>query len=77
MYRISAQLMRSAPGWVEVCSQDNTRQFQNGDAVMTIFPNGNWRCVARQGLTQAVRQGSVSNLEQFLKDFAAVNSCES
>jgi hypothetical protein len=34
---------------------------------MTIFPNGNWRCVGR------VAVGNVNNLEQFLEDLANAN----
>ena len=73
MHEVATILMRSAPGWIEHQTQDATFLFQCGDAMMTIFADGNWRCVVPQGLTQAVRQGSVNNLEQFLKDFAAAN----
>jgi|GEM_PF-5294114 len=74
MHEVATILMRSAPGWIEHQTSDATFLFQFGDAMMTIFPNGNWRCVIPQGLTQAVRRGSANNLEQFLKDFATANS---
>ncbi len=40
---------------------------------MTIFPDGSWMCTVPAGLTQAVSQGKVKDLEKFLKDFAAAN----
>ncbi len=74
MHEAATILMRSTPGWIEHQTSDATFLFQFGDAMMTVFPNGNWRCVAPQSMTQAVRQGSMNNLGQFLKDFAAANS---
>jgi hypothetical protein len=72
MWEAAVIYMRSA-GWTEIPTTDANHVFQFKDAVMTIFPNGNWRCVNPQGLTQAIRQGNVNNLEKFLQDFAAVN----
>jgi hypothetical protein len=72
MHEVATILMKSA-GWIEIPTSNTTSMFQLRDATMTIFPNGNWRCVSPQGLTQAVRNGNVNNLEKFLQDFAAVN----
>jgi hypothetical protein len=54
-------------------TSDANSIFQFKDAVMTISPDGKWRCVIPQGITQAIRSGNVENLEQFLTEFAAVN----
>jgi hypothetical protein len=73
MHEVATILMRSTLGWIEHATSDANFVFQFKDAVMTIFPNGNWRCVSPHGLTQAVHQGNVNNLEKFLQDFAALN----
>jgi hypothetical protein len=73
MHEVATILMRSTPGWIEHATLDANFAFQFKDAVMTIFPNGSWRCVSPERLTQAVRQGNVNELEEFLRDFAAVN----
>lgn len=72
MHEVATILMRSA-GWMELQTNDANFVFQFEDAVMTIFPDGNWHCVIPQGITQALRSGNVNNLEQFLNDFAAAN----
>ncbi len=73
MHEVATILMRSASGWLEHQTLDATFVFQNRDAVMVIYPNGNWRCTIPQGLTTAKGEGSVHNLEQFLKDYEAAN----
>ena len=73
MHEMATILMRSRPGWIEHPTSDANFVFQFKDTIMTIFPNGNWRCINPQGLTQAIRQGNVNNLQKFLQDFAAVN----
>jgi hypothetical protein len=73
MHEVATILVRSTPGWIEHATSGANFVFQFKEAFMTIFPDGNWRCVSPQGLTQAVRQGNVNNLEKFLQDFAAVN----
>jgi hypothetical protein len=73
MHEVATLLMRSAPGWIEHQTMDATFVFQCRDAILTVFPDGSWKCVIPQGVTQAIRQGTVHNLEQFLNDFAAAN----
>jgi hypothetical protein len=73
MHEAATILMRSAPGWVEHQASDANFLFQYKDAVMTVFPDGSWRCVIPQGYTQAIRSGNLNNLERFLQDFAAAN----
>jgi hypothetical protein len=73
MHEVATILMRSAPGWIEIPTSDATFGFQFADATMTIFPDGSWRCESPQGLTRAVSQGNVNNLEKFLQNFAAAN----
>ena len=74
MHEVATILMRSTPGWIEIPTTDANFVFQFKDTVMTIFPNGNWHCATPQGLSDAIGQGNVNNLEKFLQDFAAVNS---
>jgi hypothetical protein len=74
MWEMAAILMRAAPGWMERQASGSNLVFQFKDAIMTIFPNGNWRCVAPQTrLVQGVAQGKVSQLEKFLQGWAAAN----
>jgi hypothetical protein len=73
MHEVATILMRYAPGWLEHQTSDEAFVFQNRDAIMTIFPDGSWRCTIPQGLTQAIRQGSVHTLERFLAEFAVAN----
>jgi hypothetical protein len=73
MHEVATILMRGTPGWIEHTTYDANFAFQYKDAIMTIFPDGSWRCVMPQGLTQAVSTGTVNNLEKFLTDFAALN----
>ncbi len=73
MHEVATILMRATPGWIEHATSDATFVFQYKDAIMTIFPDGSWRCVSPQGLTQAVSKGNVNNLEEFLNEFAAAN----
>jgi hypothetical protein len=73
MHEVATILMRSTPNWTELATSDANFVFQFRDATMTIFPDGSWRCVIPQGLTEAISQGNVNNLEQFLKDFALAN----
>lgn len=68
---MSRNLMTSTPGWIEHETSDATLLFQFRDATMTIFPDGSWRCSMSQGLI--LGEGSVNNLEQFLRDFAAAD----
>lgn len=76
MHEVATTLMRSARGWFEHQSLSANLLFQNRDAVMTIFPDGSWECKFHEGFTETERvlRGSVHNLEQFLRDFAEVNS---
>jgi hypothetical protein len=73
MHEVAIILMRATPRWIEHETSDANFIFQYKDAIMTIFPDGSWRCVMPLGLTQATSEGNVNNLEQFLKDFAALN----
>jgi hypothetical protein len=73
MHEGAVILMRAAPGWFEHQTSNATYLFQNRDAMVTIFPNGSWRCT-RQGSALVVRKGSVNNLEQFLNEFAVCNA---
>ena len=73
MHEVATILMRSTPNWAELATFDANFVFQYKDAVMTIFPDGSWRCVIAQGFVQTVSEGNVNNLEQFLKDFALAN----
>ena len=73
MHEVATTLMRSTPGWVEVPTSDATFVFQFGDAVMTIFPDGSWRCVNTHRLVQRVAEGKLALLEKFLREFAAAN----
>ncbi len=74
MHEVATILMRSTPGWTEHPTSDTNFVFQFKDAIMTIFPDGSWRCVGpATRLTKVITQGKVHNLEKFLQDFAAVN----
>jgi hypothetical protein len=73
MHEVATSLMRSTPNWTELATSDANFAFQYQDALMTIFPDGSWRCVIPQGLTEAISQGNVNNLDQFLKAFALAN----
>jgi hypothetical protein len=69
-------LMRSAtPKWTPISVSDGTSMFQRGDTIMTIFPDGNWRCVSPDGL-QGERNfwgNDVNDLKEFLEKFVAAN----
>jgi hypothetical protein len=73
MWEAAVIYMRSAPGWVEMPTTNANHVFQFQEVVMTIFPNGNWRCVAPNRLVEEVRTGTVHNLEKFLTDFGEAN----
>lgn len=66
--------MRAQPGWVEVSPSGANTVYQFQDAIMTIFPNGNWRCIGPESrLTTGAASGNVNNLEKFLQDWANAN----
>jgi hypothetical protein len=73
MHEVATILMRRTPGWFEHETSDANFVFQCKDAIMTIFPDGSWRCVTPQGLSQAASKGNVNGLEKFLNEFAAAN----
>lgn len=74
MHEMATILLRSTPGWVEQQTSDAHFVFHFKDAVMTVFPNGNWRCVApRTRLVKGVAQGKVGQLESFLQTWATAN----
>jgi hypothetical protein len=73
MHEAATILMRSTPGWIEHTTSDANFAFQYKDAIMTIFPDGSWRCVIPRGLMQTTSEGNVNNLEQFLNEFALAN----
>lgn len=73
MHEVATSLMRSIPGWAEVPTSDASLVFQFGDAIMTIFPDGSWRCLNAHRLVQNIRAGKLVELEKFLQDFAAAN----
>jgi hypothetical protein len=41
MWEAATIYVRDA-GWTEIPTSDANHVFQRGDAVMTVFPNGNW-----------------------------------
>jgi hypothetical protein len=74
MHEVANTYMRAQTGWVEVSSPNANTVYQFKDAVMTIFPNGSWRCVGpKSRLTTGVAVGNVNNLELFLQAWANAN----
>jgi hypothetical protein len=73
MHEVATTLMKSAPGWTEIRTSNETFLFQFGDATMTIFPDGSWRCVNAHRRVQNTSSGKVGQLEKFLQDFSAAN----
>lgn len=74
MHEMATNLLRSTPGWVEQQTSDANFVFQFKDAAITVFPNGNWRCVAPETrLVKGVAQGKVGQLDKFLQTWATAN----
>jgi hypothetical protein len=65
--------MRSEPHWNEVRTSDATFAYRCQDAVMTIFPDGSWRCEIPQGFSMSISTGKFGQLDAFLKQLVADN----
>jgi hypothetical protein len=59
--------------WIQFGQDGDNSLWRLGDAAMTIEPNGDWRTQIPTGITMSIASGTITNLEDFLRQFAATN----